>query len=143
MFPYSIQRCTNESDVIGFMQFQKVGDYLLLLPKRETISVIKASCEWRSVSKLRTYFDYYLPLQQRISHISKISSDSQNTPNSITKIPSSFVIGWIVSILQDLLNLLFGLGNMSDQTEDFTLVLDPVVDEAFQSVSTVILSSEP
>ena len=76
-------------------------------------------------------------------HISKISSDSQNTPNSITKIPSSFVIGWIVSILQDLLNLLFGLGNMSDQTEDFTLVLDPVVDEALQSVSTVILSSEP
>lgn len=32
---------------------------------------------------------------------------------------------------------------MSDQTEDFTLVLDPVVDEALQSVSTVILSSEP
>ena len=32
-----------------------------------------------------------------------------------------------MSILQDLLNLLFGLGNMSDQTEDFTLVLDPVV----------------
>ena len=48
-----------------------------------------------------------------------------------------------MSILHDLLNLLFGLGNMSDQTEDFTLVLDPVVDEALQSVSTVILSSEP
>ena len=41
-----------------------------------------------------------------------------------------------MSILQDLLNLLFGIINMSDQVEDFTLVLDPVVDEALQSVST-------
>ena len=40
-----------------------------------------------------------------------------------------------MTILQDLLNLLFGLGNMDDQTEDFTLVLDPVVDEALRSVS--------
>lgn len=40
-----------------------------------------------------------------------------------------------MSILQDLLNLLFGIINMSDQVEDFTLVLDPVVDEALQSVS--------
>ena len=28
---------------------------------------------------------------------------------------------------------------MSDQTEDFTLVLDPVVDEALQSVSTIVI----
>ena len=33
------------------------------------------------------------------------------------------------------MNLLFGIINMSDQVEDFALVLDPVVDEALQSVS--------